>query len=80
MSFIPVYVGLGDLGVVDTPGVASTLDTSSLGASDITYYEIKDLARLVAVILSINSSRTTGETFSHDRNCFQNAQLMGNRQ
>ncbi len=53
-----------------TTGVAYTLDTSGTSVSDIASSDLRALAKLVVVILSINNLWAMGETFSRDKNSF----------
>lgn len=79
LSFVMDCFGIGDLGTVGTTGVASTLDTFVPGASDTAASELRASAGLVAVILYINNSRATRETFAFERNYSQNSRLIDNR-
>lgn len=59
--FVIICFSLGNLGTMGTVGIVSILDSVRPSASNTATSELGDLARLVAVILSINSSQVTAE-------------------
>ena len=58
-SFVAVFFDLGDLSIIGTAGLDSTLVTLGPGMLDTVSFELRTFVGLVVVIFSMNHSKAT---------------------